>query len=194
MARLFSITNILIVCIFITIIILVLNYNNYDTFAGTIRKPLVGVARLETTYYPPAQAGQGSTIVVQDDNFTQPTDYNSNPTAVTGGFPPSPDAVGYEIYDAATGGNLIGKVVSYRMGTSNYGSIYRSIFLTLDKDVQFSESQKVYYQPPPSTPVCPPPTKCPTCPTQSSQQMGSSSCRTDSRGLCVGLSFDYVDD
>ena len=113
------------------------------------RKPLKVVGGSEISNYA-AVTGQGATAVVQDDNFTQPTDYQHNPTAVAGGFPASPAGVGIKLYDAATGGNLLGTVTSYRMGGSNPGNVYKSIFLTTDKtsgSLAIPSSGTIYYEP-----------------------------------------------
>lgn len=112
------------------------------------RKPLKIVAGTEVSSYA-AVTGQGATVVVQDNNFTQPTDYRSNPTAVAGGFPASPAGVGAKLYDAATGGNLLGTVTSYRMGGSNPGNVYKSIYLTTNKtsgSLGIPSSGTIYYE------------------------------------------------
>jgi hypothetical protein len=105
------------------------------------RKPLVGVGNGEGI-------GAPNRIFVQDNNY-QPTEYRLGPKPVSGGFPPYPKGIGYELYDAQTGGNFLAKVTGYALRQDS-GPFHRyiSIILNLDRNINFSPLQTIYYQGP----------------------------------------------
>jgi len=120
-------------------------FANGSVTPGITYKPLKGVEYPEIPYYDPA-GGQGATLVVQDDNFTQPTDYHYNPQPVAGGFPAPPGGNGFKIYADNAGKTLLGIVKNYRMGGSAYGNVFKSIFLEMDRGVGFYNGMTIYYQ------------------------------------------------
>lgn len=105
------------------------------------RKALVGVGKGE-------DVGAPNRIFVQDNNY-QPTEYALGPKPVSGGFPPYPNGIGYELYDAQTGGNFLAKVTGYTLRQDS-GPFHRylSIILNLDRNINFSPLQTIYYQDP----------------------------------------------
>jgi|LauGreDrversion4_2_1035121.scaffolds.fasta_scaffold07318_4 hypothetical protein len=105
------------------------------------RKPLVGVGKGEGI-------GAPNRIFVQDNNY-QPTEYALGPKPVSGGFPPYPKGIGYELYDEQTGGNFLAKVTGYALRQDS-GPFHRyiSIILNLDRNINFSPLQTIYYQGP----------------------------------------------
>jgi hypothetical protein len=92
------------------------------------------------------------TVFFQDNNVS-PSEYALGPRAVQGGFPPAPQGVGYQFYDAPTGGNLLGIVTGYALRQDS-GRFHRyiSIIMTFDRDITplLGPLQTVYYQPPSS--------------------------------------------
>ena len=110
---------------------------------GRGRTPLTTVGNGE-------DLGSASRIFFQDNNVS-PSEYALGPRAVSGGFPPMPQGVGYKFYDAPTGGNLLGIVTGYnlRQDSGRYHR-YISIIINFDREVlsKLSPLQTVYYQPP----------------------------------------------